>query len=185
MKKSTLKAGVMLLAIGLGGLAVTANATVYTLNGGATITSQYYSTSVGSSFIAGASSFMDEYDFSIDGSRTYASNILSDFTANGSSGISSLSSALFSGFGAGATKLRDGVVTIFADNTGTRTTIKDTGLLGSGEYSIRISGTPKSEGGSYGGSVNISPIPEPKPYGMLLLGMGVLAFATRRKANKL
>lgn len=34
---------------------------------------------------------------------------------------------------------------------------------------------------SYAGTVNISPIPEPQTYGMLLGGMGVLAWLSRRK----
>lgn len=37
--------------------------------------------------------------------------------------------------------------------------------------------------GSYSGTINISPIPEPSTYGMLLGGMGILAWLARRKCS--
>ncbi|WP_283744052.1 FxDxF family PEP-CTERM protein [Sideroxydans sp. CL21] len=50
-------------------------------------------------------------------------------------------------------------------------------------YALQISGTvsPSSGAASYGGSINISAVPEPKTYAMLLAGLGLLAFTARRR----
>jgi hypothetical protein len=52
-------------------------------------------------------------------------------------------------------------------------------------YAVQVQGTVGNAGSaSYGGSVNISAVPEPKTYAMLLAGLGLLAFtARRRRAN--
>ncbi len=49
-------------------------------------------------------------------------------------------------------------------------------------YAIQVQGTVGNGGtASYGGSVNISAVPEPKTYAMLLAGLGLLAFTARRR----
>ena len=57
--------------------------------------------------------------------------------------------------------------------------------LGPGFYDLQISGTATgSLGGTYGGNLNLSPVPEPTEGALLLSGMGLLGFiAARRRSN--
>jgi hypothetical protein len=57
------------------------------------------------------------------------------------------------------------------------------GLTG-GSYAIKVDGRVRGVGGgSFGGDLVVSPVPEPQTWGMLLAGVGVLgALARRRKA---
>lgn len=55
-------------------------------------------------------------------------------------------------------------------------------------YSLKVGGSVLAKSANstngYGGSVSVSPVPEPKTYAMLLAGLGLLAFtARRRKSN--
>ena len=44
-----------------------------------------------------------------------------------------------------------------------------------------VTGLGSGASASFAGTINISPIPEPETYGMLLGGLGILAWASRRK----
>ena len=48
-------------------------------------------------------------------------------------------------------------------------------------YAFVVNGSVSSGTASYGGSANISAVPEPKTYAMLLAGLGLLAFTARRR----
>lgn len=50
-----------------------------------------------------------------------------------------------------------------------------------GPLILTVHGT--SNGGSYGGDINVlmAPVPEPQTYGMMLAGLGILAMLTRRR----
>lgn len=52
-----------------------------------------------------------------------------------------------------------------------------------GNYGFIVTGRTvhPGEGGSFAGNFNITPVPEPATYGMLLAGMTVLAFAARTR----
>lgn len=54
---------------------------------------------------------------------------------------------------------------------------------GTDNYALNVSGnvTPAGTTGAYAGSVVVSEVPEPKTYAMLLAGVGLLAFAARRR----
>ena len=54
-------------------------------------------------------------------------------------------------------------------------------------YSIHIDGVTLSTStqASYGGSMTISPIPEPETYAMLLAGLGLMGFVARRRQRNL
>ena len=66
----------------------------------------------------------------------------------------------------------------------------DTGMLSSyglssGAYSIRIGGTVVGiNGGSYGGNVNISPVPEPETWSMFVAGIATVGFMARRRSRR-
>ena len=58
--------------------------------------------------------------------------------------------------------------------------------LAVGNYYLQVSGSLVSNtSGSFGGSMMLTPVPEPETYGMLLAGLGVVGMiARRRKAAK-
>lgn len=58
--------------------------------------------------------------------------------------------------------------------------------LAAGSYALQIKGTVSClAGGSYGGVLNIAqPVSEPETYGMLLAGLSLVGFTSRRKNNK-
>ncbi|MFM9433965.1 hypothetical protein ACFDR9_001011 [Janthinobacterium sp. CG_23.3] len=61
-------------------------------------------------------------------------------------------------------------------------------VLPTGMYGFNFAGNIKNvaKGGSYGGTLtmNVSAVPEPGTYAMLVAGLGLLAFTARRKASK-
>jgi len=54
-----------------------------------------------------------------------------------------------------------------------------------GPLTLTVAGTVTGQVASYGGDFNVTtPVPEPATYGMLAGGLGVLAFAARRRKQK-
>lgn len=64
--------------------------------------------------------------------------------------------------------------------------ISNGGLLPTGAYYFKVSGTAVGPGSSsYSYSAAVTPVPEPATYGMMLAGLGMLgAIAGRRKLNR-
>jgi hypothetical protein len=57
--------------------------------------------------------------------------------------------------------------------------------LGAGSYELQIRGVVVgTSGGSYGGSLNITPVPEPEGMAMMLAGLGLIAGIVRRRGRK-
>ena len=57
------------------------------------------------------------------------------------------------------------------------------GLTTPGNYRLNIdaSRTNSTRAAGYGGTVSISPVPEPETYAMMLAGLGLLGFSARRR----
>jgi hypothetical protein len=54
--------------------------------------------------------------------------------------------------------------------------------LTAGSYFLRVSGFVVSDAGaSFGGNVNVSPVPEPATYGMMLGGLALMGLLARRR----
>jgi PEP-CTERM motif len=58
-----------------------------------------------------------------------------------------------------------------------------TGLLGAGAYNLTISGNA-GVGGSYGGNVVLTPVPEPETYALMFAGLGIVGFVAARRRNR-
>lgn len=61
---------------------------------------------------------------------------------------------------------------------GASVSIVDPTSLTAGQYVIELRGTST---GTFGGTLSISPVPEPESYTMLVAGLGLLGFTARRK----
>lgn len=56
--------------------------------------------------------------------------------------------------------------------------------LSSGNYSLAVEGTVLgTKGGSFGGNLNVSPVPEPGTLGMMVGGLALLGFIGRRRKS--
>lgn len=66
---------------------------------------------------------------------------------------------------------------------GTATIDLFTFTSGLSDYSVHVAGITNPNAQSYGGTLSVSPVPEPKTYAMLLAGLGLLAFTARRRRN--
>ncbi|GCL62355.1 FxDxF family PEP-CTERM protein [Pseudaquabacterium pictum] len=53
--------------------------------------------------------------------------------------------------------------------------------LGAGDYAVVVTGKGQASGGMYGVSVNVTPVPEPETYAMMLAGLAALGFLARRR----
>jgi hypothetical protein len=57
--------------------------------------------------------------------------------------------------------------------------------LAAGTYSLKIAGTVLgTKGGSYTGSVTVSPVPEPEAWSMIGAGLAAVGFVARRRKSK-
>ncbi|CAN7431062.1 FxDxF family PEP-CTERM protein [Pseudoduganella sp. LjRoot289] len=127
-------------------------------------------------------SYTDEFVFTIDGEDPLIATGTAIVGATGSGAVRPANYTFTS-------------LTLFRTNVdSSRTLLATTAELGDGglyypyaslapgNYGILISGatTLLNTGGSYAATLNLAPVPEPATYGMLLAGMGMLAFVGRR-----
>lgn len=132
----------------------------------------------GASFLSGNASntFSDKYLFS-----TLGLNFVD--TLVGSIAHSSMVGLSVTGY-----DLYDSTDTLVAPGTMQSTGVVDlwtiaTGGIPAGNYYVKVSGTIVSNGSaSYAGNLNVTPVPEPGTYAMLLAGLGVVAVGARRRA---
>ena len=64
-------------------------------------------------------------------------------------------------------------------------TLPDT-VIGSGSYTLTVVGTVTggATSGSYGGNINIAPVPEPETYALMLAGLGAVGLLISRRRNQ-
>ena len=60
----------------------------------------------------------------------------------------------------------------------------DAGTIAPGSYQLEVLGTVVGAGGSFGGNINVSPVPEPGSMGMMLAGFGLLGVAMSRRKKR-
>ena len=55
--------------------------------------------------------------------------------------------------------------------------------VGGHSYELIIGGIKNKSAASYSGNISVSPVPEPETYAMLLVGLGLVGFMTRRRRS--
>ncbi|WP_338769789.1 FxDxF family PEP-CTERM protein [Massilia sp. METH4] len=128
-----------------------------------------YSASLGASHLAG--SFTDTFTFTgFSGEGTVFGSLINTATS-----VSDLS----------FTSITLNGVNVDSGDIGPLSIAAILGQEVSGPLTLVVSGTVTGNAASYGGDFNVtSPIPEPATYGMLAGGLGVLAFAARRRKQQ-
>jgi len=145
----------------------------------------------GNTFNAPQSQFYDEYMFSITSASVFS--VTSTFSLGNIFGINNLQSSLYSGTldittgrPASGALVEAGTVTQLSGPgySGIVDVISPI-TLGSGNYVLEVGGNVSgTAGGSYTGTLNISPVDEPGEWVLLLFGLGLIGFiATRRRRN--
>ncbi|MGZ3238411.1 MAG: FxDxF family PEP-CTERM protein [Burkholderiaceae bacterium] len=143
----------------------------------------------GDSFFAPTSqTFYDDYTFTLSPAASLDS-ITASIDLGAFFGINNISARLYQGsgpFSPGTTPLMQAWSTPFNAAPGVTgsTTVISLPTLAADTYTLEIRGDVVGfAGGSYSGSMNVAPVPEPEMYAMLLAGLGLLAFAMRRKST--
>lgn len=122
--------------------------------------------------------FTDRFNFTVSGAEpsnlaaVVASNSLTSATGLGITGLSLYDVAS-----------RTPVTTGTSRNSGALDvwTVTSTNLS-AGSYYLQVTGNVVSdESASFGGAVSLAPVPEPETYGMMLGGLGILAYLARRR----
>lgn len=150
----------------LGGLSIAATANTYNL--GTLDSTGFDSAGLFSAKYAANTVLSDDWNFTIGAHSSVSFSALQTF-AVAAGAINS-----FAGVLVGHTGL--------TSTTGTHdTTLNWFGQLGSGDYTVHITGIVQKNNTVYGGTVSASPAPEPETYAMLLAGLGVVGFLARRR----
>jgi hypothetical protein len=117
--------------------------------------------------------FTDTVKFSVaDGTLAVSANVLNVAETGGPNPFSFNISGLTYDIWQGATKLATypGGLSVWQSP------------LTAGDYWLKISGDANGTfGGAYGLSLSVMPVPEPATYGMLMVGIGLIGIARRRR----
>ena len=145
----------------------------------------------GGSFLSQQTQFYDDYLFTM--SPGSVDTVASTISLGSLFGINNLQARLYSG-----TVTTTGKPTGLLEAWSTAIQITGNGYtgsmavispitLGAGSYVLEIRGdVVGTAGGSYAGALNISPVPEPQEWALLLAGLGVLGFVAlgrKRRAD--
>jgi hypothetical protein len=133
---------------------------------------------IGSSFGAGNknNTFLDQFTFTVTGASDIDA-LISSISPAAANGLDITSLALYGtgGLVASGVQLQTGKTDLWSLNALN---------VGAGSYYLQVGGSAVSgKAGSFGGNLNVSPVPEPATYGMLLGGLGLLGFMSRRRKN--
>jgi len=146
----------------------------------------------GNTFASAASgtTFFDDFIFTIpDGS---ANSVTSSINLDSILGLSNLQARMYSGsthytgpVAPGTLVEAWGTTVNYSPTVSATTVVLNPISLLAGTYTLQIRGTVTgSSGGSYAGVLNVAqPVPEPESYAMLVAGLGLMGFMSRRRKN--
>ena len=131
--------------------------------------------------------FYDAYYFTIPNGS--ANSVTSSINLDSILGLSNLRARLYAGntndttFALPSIIENWGTTVNFSPSVGITTVVLDPISLLAGSYTLQVKGTVAGlSGGSYAGVLNIAnPVPEAQSYAMLLAGLGVIGFISRRR----
>ena len=131
----------------------------------------------GAAYVPPTGSFSDRWSFSIP-SLSAASSAVANVSFPGLLNITGLSADLFQW---NSTHNSATAISSFF-NSSSPSLVTGYGFLSSGDYYIGVSGTASGAyGGAYVLGLNVSPVPEPETYLMMLAGLGVILVVSRRR----
>jgi hypothetical protein len=178
MKSTFTNMAAIALTMCLGFTAASANAAsgVATMSGWDGSAATGYSANFGNNGVNNM--FNDSYKFSLpaDSSGNGAANVIS----LGGNGV------IFTAF----TLYETSIGLVSGGTGGTTSSLNFSGGAVPGAYTLNVAGhkTESDLAGSYAGNIvttPVSPVPEPKTYAMMLLGLGLVGFSARRRMNNL
>jgi hypothetical protein len=107
-------------------------------------------------------------------------------TLNNLGGVTNLSERIYgyNGTFLGDAAAGTGILQVWSNNyplTGATVSIISPTSLTAGQYVVELRGTTA---GSFGGTLSVTPVPEPDSYAMLLAGLGLLGFMVRRRGSQ-
>lgn len=115
----------------------------------------------------------DTWNFSLSGENDVSALLSRTFSTSAGS-ISNFAATISGGTLAGATALD-----LFSNST--TQALSFGSHVGAGAYSIKVTGLANRNNTNYVFAVDVTPVPEPETYAMLLAGLGALAFVARRR----
>lgn len=155
----------LLLATGLAAC-LNAGAATYTIPGILTTDTDFGAK-------VGVGAFSDIFDFTLAGTTNLGSAVYSLEVILGSkitNNIAGLNMTLYSG------------PDLLGSTLGSGTNFTVPGIVPGGSYSALVTGVGTGTlGGKFGGTIGVTPVPEPSTWGMLLVGLGLLGYAVARK----
>ena len=177
MKSTFSSIAALALTLSVGFTAASANAAgVATMSGWDGSPSSGYSATFGNNGVG--ATFNDTYKFSLP----------TGSSGNGGSNVISLggNAVIFSAF----TLYETSIGLVSGGTGGTTSSLNFSGGAVPGAYTLNVAGhkTNANLAGSYAGNITttpVSPVPEPKTYAMMLLGLGLMGFSARRRMNNL
>jgi len=123
--------------------------------------------------------FLDQFTFTVGAVPSNLDAIVSSISRTADTGLNITGLSLYGSTGTLVTSgnmSQTGAIDVWTLTTDN---------LASGDYYLQVSGNMVSDtAGSFGGSVMLAPVPEPETYGMMLAGLGLLGFMSRRRKAK-
>ena len=137
----------------------------------------YTNLSTGISNLTGKT-FEDTITFTLPSYNSLAANVTSTIKGVGGNGIKLTSLSLYEG----ASLVATGVASTSTTGISSLDDLLYEGLESAGTYKLVVDGTFLGKGGgSYGGTVNVTPVPEPESWGLTVSGLVAVGLMVRRR----
>ena len=140
----------------------------------------YTNLSTGISNLTGKT-FEDTITFTLPSYNSLAANVTSTIKGVQGNGIKLTSLSLYEG----GTLVATGVASTSATGISSLDDLLYEGLESAGIYKLVVDGTFLGKGGgSYGGTVNVTPVPEPESWGLTVSGLVAVGLMVRRRKGQ-